>query len=245
MGGFLRSVALPKLEQAEVVELIGKAQKGDKRARDRLIRSHIPFVLSEARKHSRTFDDVVEDLESEGLIGLDRAIDSFDAAKGVTFLTYASHWIRARVRRELADSAVVHVPTGSPLAETMAVRSGTVSMDGLAEDGLGSASIFGAPAAQQPEAQVAEAEGWADARVLIEKLLGELPTAVRQVAMRRLLSEDPPTIEALAKEFGMKREAVRKMEVRAMAHLRRRIGAAPVDGEDLDDSAEEQTRECA
>lgn len=44
---------------------------------------------------------MVEDLEQEGFLALYDAIDGYDAAQGVKFLTYAEYWIRQRIRRYL------------------------------------------------------------------------------------------------------------------------------------------------
>lgn len=50
----------------------------------------------------------LEDLEQEGFLALYDAIDHYEADQGVKFLTYASHWIRQRMRKYIQN-------TGSPL----------------------------------------------------------------------------------------------------------------------------------
>lgn len=44
---------------------------------------------------------MVEDLEQEGFLALYDAVDGYDAAQGVKFLTYAEYWIRQRISRYL------------------------------------------------------------------------------------------------------------------------------------------------
>ena len=47
---------------------------------------------------------MAEDLEQEGFLALYDAIDGYDAAQGVKFLTYAEYWIRQRIRRYLQEN---------------------------------------------------------------------------------------------------------------------------------------------
>lgn len=44
---------------------------------------------------------IMEDLEQEGFLALYDAVDGYDAAQGVKFLTYAEYWIRQRISRYL------------------------------------------------------------------------------------------------------------------------------------------------
>jgi RNA polymerase sigma-B factor len=79
-------------------------------ARDALIASHLPLVEHVAK----TFIDLRvdrADLVQVGTIGLIRALDRFDPARGVQFSTYAVHLISGEIRHYLRDEAsCVHVP---------------------------------------------------------------------------------------------------------------------------------------
>lgn len=48
---------------------------------------------------------IMEDLEQEGFLALYDAVDGYDAAQGVKFLTYAEYWIRQRIRRYLQENS--------------------------------------------------------------------------------------------------------------------------------------------
>lgn len=79
--------------------LCAKAQRGDTKARDAMIRASMGLVYSIARKLGRPrSDDDLADLVSEGSIGLLTAIQRFDPDRGVAFSTYAHHWIGHHVR---------------------------------------------------------------------------------------------------------------------------------------------------
>lgn len=54
-----------------------------------------------------------DDLMQEGYLGLCRAVDAYDSAQGVTFLSYAEYWIRQGMQRYIEDSGTcVRMPSG-------------------------------------------------------------------------------------------------------------------------------------
>ena len=77
------------------------AQKGDEAAREILIEKNMGFIVQTAdliyRSASLEGSDLnidVDDLVQEGSIGLLRAVDGFDPARKIKFLTYAAPFIR-------------------------------------------------------------------------------------------------------------------------------------------------------
>jgi RNA polymerase primary sigma factor len=91
---------LPLLSCEEEGYLTRSAQKGNARARQRLIEANMRLVINIARSYrSRTIP--MEDLIQEGAIGLMQAINRFDPDKGFRFSTYATHWIRQSIGRAI------------------------------------------------------------------------------------------------------------------------------------------------
>lgn len=99
-GWMERVEAEPRPGVEEERELVRAAQRGDAEARDRLVRSHLRYVLSFARKVSH-YGIPIAELVSEGTLGLLHAIDRFDPDRQVRFVTYASNWVRAHVLERL------------------------------------------------------------------------------------------------------------------------------------------------
>ena len=84
------------LSRDEEYQLALQAKQGDKKARNTLILSNIPFAI----KYSLSFLGYkidLEDLSQIGLIGLIEAVDKFNAGKGFRVITYAKWWIRKEI----------------------------------------------------------------------------------------------------------------------------------------------------
>jgi len=97
------AVDLPMLERNPEKDLIERAQRGDRTARDRLVVSHLRLVASIARRSSRRGTSL-EDAMHEGVLGLIEALERFDVERDNRFSTYASYWIRDRIARYARES---------------------------------------------------------------------------------------------------------------------------------------------
>jgi RNA polymerase sigma-B factor len=85
-----------------VEELLVECRRtGDRRLRDQLVEQMRPLVRSVARKFAGRAP--LEDLESEGYLGLLRALDRFKPERGVRFSTFAMHLVSGQMRHYLRD----------------------------------------------------------------------------------------------------------------------------------------------
>jgi DNA-directed RNA polymerase sigma subunit (sigma70/sigma32) len=102
---FLRRAARTKLLSApEELDLARRIERGDLRARDRMIDANLLLVVSVARRY-RHPGRPLADLIQEGTIGLIRADEKFDHRRGNRFSTYAAFRIREHVARAVAEKS--------------------------------------------------------------------------------------------------------------------------------------------
>ena len=90
------------LTPQQEVELATRIQQGDDAAREHMIRANLRFVIKIAREYQHLGMPLL-DLINEGNIGLMKAVEKFDPAKGAKLTTYSSLWIKQQIRRALAS----------------------------------------------------------------------------------------------------------------------------------------------
>jgi len=108
---YLREIGLVKLlTPQEEIELAAKIKKGDKKAREQMIKANLRLVVKIARDYEGIGLPLL-DLISEGNIGLMKAVERFDPAKGGKLSTYGSWWIKQSIKRALANqSKTIRLP---------------------------------------------------------------------------------------------------------------------------------------
>jgi RNA polymerase primary sigma factor len=108
---YLREIGQVKLltPQEEIV-LAARIKRGDKKAREQMIKANLRLVVKIARDYEGIGLPLL-DLISEGNIGLMKAVERFDPAKGGKLSTYGSWWIKQSIKRALANqSKTIRLP---------------------------------------------------------------------------------------------------------------------------------------
>ncbi|MEQ1859813.1 MAG: RNA polymerase sigma factor RpoD/SigA [Chthoniobacteraceae bacterium] len=108
---YLREIGqIPLLTPEQEIELAAKIKVGDQEARALMIRSNLRLVVKIAHDYANLGLPLL-DLISEGNIGLMKAVERFDPAKGGKLSTYAAWWIKQSIKRALANqSKTIRLP---------------------------------------------------------------------------------------------------------------------------------------
>jgi RNA polymerase primary sigma factor len=101
---------IPLLPLKEEVLLARRIRQGDKQALSKLVNANLKFVVFIAREYQDR-GLPLDELISEGNLGLLEAAKRFDAERGIKFISYAVWWIRQSILRALANhSRLVRLP---------------------------------------------------------------------------------------------------------------------------------------
>jgi RNA polymerase primary sigma factor len=102
--------SIPLLTREEENCIAHAAADGNIRARNKLVKSNLRFVVNVAKRYQGHGIPLM-DLISEGNIGLIKAVERYDADRGFHFISYAVWWIRQAILKALADqSRLIRLP---------------------------------------------------------------------------------------------------------------------------------------
>src|SRR2546429_6973182 len=108
---YLREIGrTPLLTPQEEIELARRIKKGDRKAREQMIKANLRLVVKIARDYEG-YGLPLLDLINEGNIGLMKGVERFDPKKGAKLSTYAAWWIKQAIKRALANqSKTIRLP---------------------------------------------------------------------------------------------------------------------------------------
>lgn len=102
---YLKSIPKYDISAKQEKEYFEKIKLGDLNARKEFINKNLSYVVSLVYKETRGKKYKLDfmDLVQVGNIGLMRAVDKFDSSREYRFATYASYWIKQRIKKTLSD----------------------------------------------------------------------------------------------------------------------------------------------
>lgn len=108
---YLREIGRVKLlTPEEEIALAKRIKRGDKAAREHMIKANLRLVVKIAREYEGLGVPLL-DLINEGNLGLMKGVEKFDPAKGAKLSTYAAWWIKQNIRLALANqSKTIRLP---------------------------------------------------------------------------------------------------------------------------------------
>jgi RNA polymerase sigma-32 factor len=235
-----------------------------------LVNSHLRLVAKIAMGY-RGYGLPIEEVISEGNVGLMQAVKKFEPDRGFRLATYAMWWIRASIQEYILRSwSLVKMGTTAAQkklffnlrkakSEISALDEGDMHPDqvrqiatklGVLDEEVvsmnrrlsGPDASLNAPLRADSEnewqdwladetqvsqeTQLAEDEEKSIRMSLLEEAMTELTDRERHILTERRLKDDPTTLEELAGEYGVSRERVRQIEVRAFEKLQKAMRAA-------------------
>jgi RNA polymerase primary sigma factor len=236
---YLREInRIPLLTRSEEEKLAREAARGSRTAKEKLARANLRFVVNVAKRYQHR-GLPLEDLISEGNIGLLHAIERYDVEKGYHFISYAVWWIRQAILTAISEkSRMIRLPAGraneliaaeqssAPL-NARAARLAAVAREPLSLDapiGAGDdASPFGETvedrARPSQEDRVVE-----DAlRDDIEAVLGTLARKEAEILRARfgLNGRRALSLRELGSRYKLTKERIRQIEKRAIRQLQK------------------------
>lgn len=175
------------LTAEEEHSLVRLAAEGDRDAVDRLVASHLPFVLKIARRY-RSYGLEMSDLMQEGTVGLLQAVSRFNPDRDVRLATYAMWWIRAAMQDYVIRSwSLVRVGTTAAQRHLFfKLPRGNSAMAGTETDGPASMDAPGVSAADH-----GLHAAWTALAQRFEVQVAEVRSLARRLAGRDLSLDAP------------------------------------------------------
>jgi RNA polymerase sigma-32 factor len=257
----------PMLEQGEEYMLAKRWQEDeDVEAAHKLVTSHLRLVAKIAMGY-RGYGLPMNEIISEGNVGLMQAVKRFDPDRGFRLATYAMWWIRAAIQEYILHSWSL-VKLGTTAAQKklffnlrrlkgqmQAIEEGDLSPEAVRQiaqtlevteqdvidmnrrlegpDHSLNASLRAESDTEwqdwlvdesaSQETVLVEEDELEHRRGLLAEAMKVLNDRERHILTERRLKEDPTTLEELSEQYGISRERVRQIEVRAFEKLQKAV----------------------
>ena len=207
------------LTDAQERELSQKILSGDQRALSKLVEANLRFVVSIARQYKGR-GVAMEDLVSEGNIGLMKAAAKYDATKGVRFVNFAVVYIRQMIEKAIDQQAGLYQVPKDVKEEAARQQSMPLSVDAPLghRTSMSLLSVLVNQDAPLADERV-HSEAIEDA---IEFALGSLDSRETKVVNAFFgIGQEHETMAEIAEDLDVKRERVRQIRDKAVRKLRK------------------------
>ena len=207
------------LTDDEERQLAERIAKGDDRALSKLIEANLKFVVTVARQYKGR-GVAMEDLVSEGNIGLMKAAAKFDASKGVRFVNYAVVHIRQAIEKAIDQQAGLYQVPKDVKQDYVRQQSIPVSVDAPLghRTNMSLLSVL-----VNKDAPLADERVHSEAiENAIEYALGTLDDRERRVVNTFFgINQEHETMAEIAEDMELKRERVRQIRDKSVRKLRK------------------------
>lgn len=208
------------LSDEEERELSRKIKQGDDRALAKLVEANLKFVVVIARQYKGN-GLAMEDLVSEGNIGLMKAATKFDGDRGVRFVNFAAGHVRRQIEKAIEQQAGLYkVPKDAAGDASAYQQSKPLSVD--------------APLGHRTNTSLLSVLVNADAPLADERVHSEAVEEAVEYALQSLderesrvvnaffgITQEHETMAEIAEDMDLKRERVRQIRDKAVRKLRK------------------------
>ena len=208
------------LSDEEERELSRKIKLGDERALAQLVEANLKFVVVIARQYKGN-GLAMEDLVSEGNIGLMKAASKFDGEKGVRFVNFAAGHVRRQIEKAIDQQAGLYkVPKDAVDDMAAHQQSRPLSVDAPIghRTNMSLLSVL-----VNPDAPMADERVYSEAvEEAVEFALQSLDERESRVVNAFFgIDQERETMAEIAEDLDVKRERVRQIRDKAVRKLRR------------------------
>ena len=206
-GAYSNQVFPDPLSKEEEEMYVKKAQLGDKEARNQLIEHNLRLVAHIVKKYDHRKEDA-DDLISIGTIGLIKGVDSYSYKKGTRITTYCARCIENEI--------LMYFRSDKKNSKNVSINEGI----GFDKDGN---EITFLDILKTPKPDFALDLYQQTNMKLLKKYFGVLTTREREIVVKRygLNNQKETTQKEIAKELGISRSYVSRIEKRALTKLLR------------------------
>lgn len=208
------------LTDEEERELSRKIKEGDGIAFSKLVKANLKFVVALARQYKGNGVSM-EDLVSEGNIGLMKAASKFDGEKGVRFVNFAAGHVRRQIEKAIDQQAGLYkVPKDAADDTTAHQQSKPLSVDAPIghRTNMSLLSVLVNPDAPMADERV-HSEAVEEAIEFVLQSLDERESRVVNAFFG--IDQERETMAEIAEDLDVKRERVRQIRDKAVRKLRR------------------------
>jgi RNA polymerase sigma factor (sigma-70 family) len=221
---FYRSIAkaYPILTREEELKLLKRVRKGDKQARELLVKHNLNLVIHLCKKHDGK-GVPFEDLVQEGMAGFVHAIDMFDTNQKVKLSTYAVWWVNANIFKYLKlNRAPVKMPHIRKGEAPIAVPRGVSMSTPIGENEDNELLDLFADESPLADETYERTEHASDVMEVVRKFTA-CGAIGKDIVEHRLLADDPKTLQEIAEKHGRSRERIRQLEIVVKDKLKKHL----------------------
>ena len=200
------------LNEDEERELSARVLRGDSRAMNRLVEANLRFVVAIARQYQGKGLSM-EDMVSEGNIGLMKAASRYDATRGLRFVNYAVVHIRRQIEKALrAESSELRVESRAS-GETRSVDAPLG-----AKSNMNLLSVLADSNAPMADTRVYNSS----VERAVERALSSLDDRESRVVNAYFgIGQENLSLAEIADDMGLRRERVRQIRDRALRRMKK------------------------